>query len=170
MQRIMIIGQPGSGKSTLARALGERTGLPVVHIDTIHYQPGWIERSKDEKTRLCHEVEVRSRWIFEGGHSATWRHRVGRADLLIWLDRPITVRLWRVVIRTLTQLGRTRPDLPDNCPEKLSNLPEFIAFIWSTRRTARAKMDELITSAPATCRAVHLRSDREIRTFLSLFE
>lgn len=36
MQRVMIIGQPGSGKSTLAQALGRRTGLPVVHIDTIH--------------------------------------------------------------------------------------------------------------------------------------
>ncbi|WP_349775075.1 AAA family ATPase [Frigidibacter sp. SD6-1] len=53
MQRIMIIGQPGAGKSTLAAALGQRTGLPVIHIDHIHWQPGWIERSSDEKTRLC---------------------------------------------------------------------------------------------------------------------
>lgn len=37
MQRVMIVGQPGSGKSTLARKLGEHTGLPVVHIDTIHW-------------------------------------------------------------------------------------------------------------------------------------
>lgn len=36
MKRVMIVGQPGAGKSTLARQLGERTGLPVVHIDTIH--------------------------------------------------------------------------------------------------------------------------------------
>lgn len=42
MQRVMIIGQPGSGKSTLAREMGKHTGLPVVHIDTIHWQPGWV--------------------------------------------------------------------------------------------------------------------------------
>lgn len=58
MQRVMIVGQPGSGKSRLAQALGARTGLPVVHIDTIHWQPGWVERSFNEKTRLCHEVEL----------------------------------------------------------------------------------------------------------------
>ena len=40
MQRVMIIGQPGSGKSTLAREMGKHTGLPVIHIDTIHWQPG----------------------------------------------------------------------------------------------------------------------------------
>ena len=44
MKRVMIIGQPGSVKSTLARFLGERTGLPVVHIDKIHWKPGWNER------------------------------------------------------------------------------------------------------------------------------
>ena len=87
MQRVMIVGQPGSGKSTLARKLGQRTGLPVVHIDTIHWQPGWIERNRDEKTRLCLEVEARECWIFEGGHSATWENRMARADLLIWIDR-----------------------------------------------------------------------------------
>ena len=44
MRRVMVIGAPGSGKSTLARALGERTGLPVFHMDHIHHLPGWAER------------------------------------------------------------------------------------------------------------------------------
>lgn len=72
----MIIGQPGSGKSTLARTLGDITGLPVVHIDTIHWMPGWQERPRTEKTRLCEEVHARDQWIFEGGHSITWPSRV----------------------------------------------------------------------------------------------
>ena len=40
MERIMIIGCGGSGKSTLARVLGEKTGLPVVHLDQIWWAPG----------------------------------------------------------------------------------------------------------------------------------
>ena len=67
MKRVMIIGQPGSGKSTLARQLGQRTSLPVVHIDLIHWKPGWIERCGEEKAALCCEVHRRDSWIFEGG-------------------------------------------------------------------------------------------------------
>ena len=148
MQRVMIVGQPGSGKSTLARELGQRTGLPVIHIDTIHWQPGWIERSPDEKTQLCLDVEARDCWIFEGGHSVTWENRVGRADLLIWIDRSATLRFWRVLLRTLLQRGSSRPDLPDNCPELLANLPEFLKFMWRTKKTARVNMQQLVATAP----------------------
>lgn len=67
MRRVMIIGQPGAGKSTLARQIGALTGLPVVHIDHIHWTSGWVERPREEKTRLCGEVHARKSWIFEGG-------------------------------------------------------------------------------------------------------
>ena len=167
MQRVMIIGQPGAGKSTLARAIGARTALPVIHIDTIHWQPGWVERSAEEKTRLCREVERQDRWIFEGGHSATWSSRIARADHLIWIDRSLPLRLWRILSRTLTMLGRTRPDLPENCPEQATRLPEFLSFVWRTRKSARHKMEQLAASAPATCRVIRLRSNRQTKAFLS---
>ena len=35
MEKILIIGCSGSGKSTLAVALGEKLGLPVVHLDQL---------------------------------------------------------------------------------------------------------------------------------------
>src|SRR5690349_10638619 len=135
MKRVMIVGQPGSGKSRLARAVGERAGLPVVHIDKIHWGAGWVERTPAEKTRLCREVEAQDRWVFEGGHSATWDSRLARADLLIWLDQPLALRLWRVVRRTATGLGRTRADMAEGCPEQLGRLPDFVRFIWDTRHT-----------------------------------
>lgn len=167
MQRVMIVGQPGSGKSRLAREMGNRTGLPVIHIDTIHWQPGWIERSIDEKTRLCREVEARDHWIFEGGHSATWDNRIARADLLVWIDRPSVLRFWRVLVRTLIHRGRPRPDLPEDCPEQLGNLPEFFRFMWTTRNSARAKMKQLAAMAPSGCCVVCLRSNRQTTLFLS---
>lgn len=144
VRRIMIVGQPGAGKSTLAARLAERTGLPVIHIDKIHWQAGWVERSKADKTRLCLEAEQQDRWVFEGGHSATWPSRLARADMLIWLDLPVGVRLWRVVRRAIVGLGRTRPDMAEGCPERLRTLPKFITYIWTTRRSGSAE-------APRAC-------------------
>ena len=116
MKRVMIVGQPGSGKSTLARALGEVTGLPVFHMDMIHWKPGWVERPLAEKIPMANEIESGRRWIFEGGLSATYENRLARADTLVVLDVPLWRRSWRVFRRTWRDHGTTRPDLPENCP------------------------------------------------------
>ncbi|MDZ4394994.1 AAA family ATPase [Cypionkella sp.] len=167
MQRIMVVGQPGSGKSTLARMLGARTGLPVVHMDQIHWQPGWIERSRDDKDRLCAEVEALPAWIFEGGHSRTYDSRAARADLLIWLDVPIWRRLWRVSKRTLLGRGRTRPDLPENCPEMLRKLPEFYRFIWRSRHVSRDRIVRLLAEVRPDLPVVFLRNLAELRAYVA---
>ncbi|MEO8242585.1 MAG: AAA family ATPase [bacterium] len=168
MQRVMIVGQPGSGKSTLARRLGAVTGLPVVHIDHIHWQDGWVERPRDDTTRLCHDVEARAAWIFEGGHSLTWANRMARADLVVWLDLPVTLRMWRVLMRSVVWQGRARPDLPAGCPERFGpeTLP-FWAYIWRTRASGRRNIERLRDAAPPGKRWVHLRCGAEVEAFLN---
>ncbi len=39
MKRVVILGRGASGKSTLARLLGEITGLPVIELDKVFWQP-----------------------------------------------------------------------------------------------------------------------------------
>ncbi|MBY5931672.1 AAA family ATPase [Tateyamaria omphalii] len=164
MKRVMIIGQPGSGKSTLARHLGDKTFLPVVHIDLIHWKSGWIERDSAEKSKMTLDVIARPTWIFEGGHSRTWPQRLDRADTLIWLDMPIGLRLRRVLWRTIKFYGKPRPDLPEGCPEQFS--AEFLSYIWRTRNTSRAKMRALYDGAPADKTKYHLTSLADVRRFM----
>ncbi len=165
MQRVMIIGQPGAGKSTLARRLGALTYLPVVHIDHIHWKSGWIERDRAEKSKMALDVIKDPQWIFEGGHSATWAERLDRADTLIWLDISLSIRAWRVLRRTLLYYGRTRPELPDGCPEQFSL--EFWSWIWRTRHSGRQKMQTLYENSPSDKATYHLTSAREVNVFLS---
>ena len=159
MKRIMIVGAPGSGKSTLARQLGEATGLPVFHMDQIHWKAGWVERPLDEKVPMAHEVEAGERWIFEGGLSATYENRAAQAHMIIWLDLPMVVRLFRVFKRICTYRGETRPDLPEGCPEHLNF--EFLHYIVTTNRRHRAKLKDLIERHSDTP-IVHLRSGSDV--------
>lgn len=168
MQRVMIVGQPGSGKSTLARALGSRTGLPVFHMDHIHWQPGWVERPRAEKIRLARAVEAQECWIFEGGLSATYENRLARADTVIWLDLPVGLRLWRVMKRTLRHFGQSRPDLPEGCPEGVhrETLP-FWHYIWRTRTTGRRRIVALLAAALPEVTVIHLRRVSQVRAYLA---
>ncbi|MEC3860679.1 AAA family ATPase [Mesobacterium sp. TK19101] len=164
MKRVMIVGQPGSGKSTLAREIGKRTGLPVYHMDQIHWQPGWVARDRGLRVHMANEIELRKTWIFEGGLSETYPHRLSRADTLIVLEIPLWRRAWRVFKRTLTNLGRNRPDLPENCPERFD--PEFWKWIWTTRHSAVLRHRALIKIAPADVAVHHLCNSAEVRAFL----
>jgi adenylate kinase family enzyme len=164
----MIVGGPGSGKSTLAMRLGRKTGLPVHHMDHIHWMSGWVPRPTEEKDRLTEEIHARDAWILEGGHSRTYDSRAARADTLIWLDIPVWPRYWRVTRRNLLGLGTNRPDLPDGCPERLNReTVEFYRFIWRSRKSARARVMRLVASKHAGLTVHHLRSLREIDAFLN---
>ena len=57
--KIAILGTSGSGKSTLAKRLGETYGLPVLHMDTVHFLPGWVERPFAEEEAIVRDVYKR---------------------------------------------------------------------------------------------------------------
>ena len=57
MERIMIIGCGGSGKSTLARQLGEKTGLPVVHLDKA-VERGLTDTRDWQQVRILTDAEL----------------------------------------------------------------------------------------------------------------
>ena len=167
MKRVMIVGGPGSGKSVLAAALGKKTGLPVFHMDKIHWLPDWVERTREEKDRMTHEVHMKYSWIFEGGHSSTYAERVGRADTFLWLDVPVGRRIYRVLKRSLRYYGQSRPDLPEGCPERFNRQTvEFVRFIWRTRHSARAKLEAIYRDPPSHLKVHRLETFTDVRRYL----
>ncbi len=168
MNRIMIVGGAGSGKSTLAQQMGQRCGLPVYHLDQVFWMPNWMQRPEAEKLALTNEIELREAWVIEGGISATFPNRIARCDMLIWLDLPITVRLWRVMRRTLRYLGRARPDMPQGCVQMLdANTTSFLRFIWQDRHAGRQRVASAIDAYGKRTVVKHLRDTREVRAFLA---
>ena len=161
----MIIGSPGSGKSTLARTLGARLDVPVYHMDReVHWLPGWTERPAEDKPAIVADIIAREAWVFEGGHSKSYAARAARADLLVWLDLPVVLRLFRVIRRSVRDHGKVRSDMPDGCAERFDMLPEFISFILMARRKSREKQMNLYCTAP--CPKIRLTGPRSVTEWL----
>jgi adenylate kinase family enzyme len=125
VKRVIIIGPCGSGKSTLAREIAPRMGLPLVHMDQLGWQAGWVETEKAElNTRLAAAVAGET-WLIEGNYGSTLLPRLERADTVIYLDFPIRLCLWRLIRRVTSLRGQSRPDMPEGCPERFD-----LAFFW----------------------------------------
>ena len=158
-RRILIIGPGGAGKSTLARALGDATGLPVIHLDRIYWRPGWVEPPRAEFAAALAVVMAEERWILGGNYSGTLAERMRACDAIVWLDPPPVVCLAGIVERRLRNRGRARPDVADGCPERLTW--DFVRWIWTYRTRSAPKVRALLDGARADGKVVvHARSRR----------
>ena len=124
----MIVGSSGSGKSTLARQLGEILHLPVIHIDKELWNPGWVKTPGNEWHKKHYKLVSSSEWVIDGNNDSTIKIRFEKADTVIFLDLNRFVCLCGALKRRLTYIGKTRPDVPEGCPETFSF--ELIKYIW----------------------------------------
>lgn len=143
MQRIAIIGCCGAGKSTLADRLGLKLNLPVIHLDSYYWQPGWIETSTEEWATKQKLLIKKERWIIDGNYLKTMDIRLQAADTIILLDFSRFLCLWRILQRYLRYKGTVRPDMADGCAERLHW--DFLLYVWnfahSQRRSILSKIE-----------------------------
>lgn len=119
--KIAILGTSGSGKSTLAKRLGEAYGLPVLHMDTVHFLPGWVERPFEEEEAIVRQFldENAGGWVIDGNYRKTcYARRLEEADKIIVLWFSPLVCLWRAVRRWQQNKGRVRESSAPGCEEK----------------------------------------------------
>jgi adenylate kinase family enzyme len=128
MCRVMVVGCAGAGKTTFARRLAEKLELPAIHLDFHFWQPGWLPPDRQAWREQVVALAARPEWVMDGNYSNTYDIRMPRADSLVWLDYPRVVCMRRVLMRTIEGYGRTRRDLPDNCPERLDLA--FLRYVW----------------------------------------
>lgn len=141
MEKIIVMGvSAGAGKSTFAGKLGKKLSLPVYHLDAFFWEPGWIEADPEEFKAAQEKIVKTDKWIIEGNYTATADIRLKEADTLIYIEVPLLVCLYRVLKRWVTNIGRTRPDLGEGCPEKMDFA--FLKFIITTYSARKVKMRE----------------------------
>jgi adenylate kinase family enzyme len=164
-QRIVIVGCSGSGKSTLARKLGLRLGLPVVHLDVLHYLPGWKRASLAEFRARVMEAHRGDAWISEGNFaSCTFDIRLPRAEAVIMLECPRWLCLLRVIRRAAIE-RRNRPDLPLGCPEQVDR--DLLEYVRNFEKVGRPEIEAARLDHAPSIPVLRLSRDSEVSTFLA---
>lgn len=130
-KKIAVVGVSASGKSVLARTLADKTRLPLTHVDTIMWKPGWDYVGDEETVKQLRDVSTRTEWIIEGFiDKEAFDYVLGKADSIIYLDYPRYIPAWRYTKRWLKHRRSPRPEL-EGSPETLSL--SFLRRIWEKR-------------------------------------
>ena len=163
--RIAITGPSGSGKTTVAAELARRLGLRHVEIDALHHGPNWESCGVDVlRERVCAATDGDD-WVAD----STYHHMLGtlvvdRADMLVWLDLPVPVVMYRLIRRTYVRRRKGTVLWNGNVEPALWR-ESWESLIWPALRRAFENRRELPTRHPG--KTIHrLRSDRDVRAFL----
>ena len=99
-----MIGNSASGKSTLAKRLALVFDADFVELDALNWLPNWVGLNETDPEELLRRFEEATRgetWVVAGSYTrfskqAFW----SRLDMVIWLDLPVYVLVWRVLRRS----------------------------------------------------------------------
>ena len=161
-KRVAVIGCPGGGKSTFSRALRDRVGLPLYHLDAIYWRDDRTHLSREEFYPLMREIIAREEWIMDGNYNSTLEWRISACDLLIFLDYPAEVCLEGVRARR----GQKRSDMPW---VEEGDDQEFLEFIRAFETESRPRIWELIGKYPDKA-VVTFRTREEAEGYLRELE
>ena len=137
MKKVIVIGCPGSGKSTVSRALHNKTGIPLYHLDMMYWN---ADKTTVEKSVFLERLSVvlqKNEWIIDGNYGSTMELRMAACDTVIFLDYPIEICLDGIKERR----GKPRSDMPWIETEEDA---EFIEFIKSYNEQQKPKVLELL--------------------------
>ena len=137
MNKVIIIGCPGSGKSTFSKAIHEKTGLPLYHLDMLYWNSDRTTVNKELfRERLQKVIECDS-WIIDGNYGSTIEMRMKECDTVFFLDYPVEICIDGVRERK----GKVRTDMPW---VETEDDEEFLLFIRNYNAESRPKVIDLL--------------------------
>ena len=177
--RIHIAGGPGAGKSTLALRLGRQLDVESYKLDDIAYDPiSGIEQPLSLRLQHINSIAAKPAWITEGVYLRWTNQLFQSADLIIWLDVPLRVALFRKIPHHL------RRSLSGEYPHAgMRNQIDHTLFVWryytglADVRPATPDNDRAVTRAataqalaPFTAKVVRCQTMHEVDVLTTQLE
>ncbi len=133
MKRIIVIDCPGSGKRTVSRALHNKTGIPLYHLDMMYWNADKTTVEKSVFLEWLSAILEKETWIIDGNYGSTMELRMAACDTVIFLDYPLDICLDGIKERH----GKPRSDMPWIETQEDA---EFIEFIKNYNEQQKPKV------------------------------
>jgi adenylate kinase family enzyme len=160
--RIYVIGVTCTGKSTLAKKLSNKLKLPFLSLDDIYYKRKIdIIRPKKEVRKIIRNKIKKNKWVIEGSYSLSpWVKWIAkRADLIIYLDSPTHVLVWRIIKRELTKQNKSY--------SRIKSIVNLIKLLRNYEKEGRAKAHKkLVETHP---NGITIKTNKQLQSFLNSF-
>ena len=168
MNRILILGPCGAGKSHLADLMGRKLKIPVYHLDSIFWNPGWVSTDGKVFLQRINEIAAGEAWIIDGNYSNYWGDRLIRCDTIILLDYSRRIHFYRTLMRILKGYGKVRSDMADGCPERLDW--EFLKYSWDFRKNKMKNLYETVEDHAEEKKVIVFKKPGRLEAYLDTLD
>lgn len=151
-----MVGNAGAGKSTFAHRLAALTAADRISLDEI-WQADWDAPDVPTFRDALGAAHSSTRWVSDGNYAeASFDIRLPRATLIVWLEEPRHVCLWRAVKRVFRR----------DSGHPWTRLGTVLLFVWRFDRRNRPKIERQIALHGPTLEIRRLRGRNQIEQFL----
>jgi adenylate kinase family enzyme len=167
MRKIAVVGPVGAGKSHLAGELGQRLGIPVLHLDALFWRPGWVATPCGEWEALQRRELAADSWIVDAQFDDVLPDWFHEADTVVFVDASPFRCLWRVTRRRLSRGASVGTPAGAEPGPPHRALAKFVRNQWRYRTSVRKELLAELERHREGRRVVVLRRRGDAAAFLS---
>ncbi len=167
-KRILTYGVTGSGKTAFAKRISAATGIPWHSVDDLTWEPDWVAVPDDEQRRRIEAICAGDQWILDTAYGKWLDIPLARVELIVALDFPRWLSLFRLIRRTIARAVDGRPLCNGNHESFRHMFSRDSIILWHFKSFSRKRRRIRAWEAdPPAARVVRLTSPRQADDWLA---
>lgn len=170
--KILVVGTSGSGKTTLAKQLSYKLQLNDIELDALFWKENWTQSEQTEfREAILTAQSVKSGFVIHGNYNKVRDLTWGKVDIVIWLDYPKRIVMWRVIIRSIKRILKSEELWAKNkesIKKTFFTKESIILWAWQTYDLRKKQYLEIIEKNEyPDVEIVRFQSPRDCEKFLN---